>query len=204
VASQSSEPLRFLRGLRARGLTVVQLAISDAHEGLKAAIAQVLGCPWQRCTVHFFRDMLGHVGKEQQPMVATAIRQIFAAESREEAAERLAAVVDLLSRSAPKVASLLAKAEEELLTFLSFPPEQWTKLRSTNPLERLNREIARRSDVIGIYPNDGALIGLAGALVIEQNDEWLVSRRYLSLESLEPLLAEPEVRTLAVMTLPRA
>jgi putative transposase len=177
----------FLRTLRARGLSGVQLVVSDAHEGLKSAIAKVLSCPWQRCTVHFLRDMLGHCSKAQQPMIATAIRQIFAAESAEEAREHLAGVAAALERSAPKVASLLLEAEEELLAFLAFPPEHRSKLRSTNPLERVNREIGRRSDVVGIYPNDAALIRLAGALLLEQNDEWLVGRRYLSVESLQGL-----------------
>ena len=180
----------FLRGLRARGLAGVALCVSDAHEGLKAAIAKVLGCPWQRCTVHFLRDMLGHCTKAQQPMIATAIRQIFASESAAEARERLAGVAGALQGSAPKVARLLLDAEEELLAFMSFPAEHWSKLRSTNPLERVNREVGRRSDVVGIYPNDAALIRLAGALLIEQNDEWLVGRRYLSVESLGPLLGQ--------------
>ena len=144
----------------------------------------MLGCPWQRCTVHFLRDMLGHCTKAQQPMIATAIRQIFAAEDAAEARERLAGVAAALERTAPKVARLLAEAEDELLAFMAFPAEHWSKLRSTNPLERVNREIGRRSDVVGIYPNDAALIRLAGALLIEQNDEWLVGRRYLSVESL--------------------
>ena len=181
----------FLRGLRARGLAGTQLCVSDAHEGLKHAIAKVLGCPWQRCTVHFLRDMLGHCGKAQQPMIAAAIRQTFAVESGEEARERLAGVATALERSAPKVARLLAAAEEELLAFMAFPREHWSKLRSTNPLERVNREIGRRSDVVGIYPNDAALVRLAGALLIEQNDEWLVGRRYLSEESLAAVLARP-------------
>ena len=179
----------FLRALRARGLSGVQLCVSDAHEGLRAAIAKVLGCPWQRCTVHFLRDMLGHCTKEQQPLVATAIRQIFAAESGEEARERLAGVAAALERTAPKVARLLLEAEEELLAFMAFPKEHWSKLRSTNPLERVNREIGLRSDVVGIYPNDAALVRLAGSLLIEQNDEWLVGRRYLSEESIQAVLA---------------
>lgn len=178
----------FLRSLRARGLTGTQLCVSDAHEGLKAAIAKVFGCPWQRCTVHFLRDMLGHCGKAQQPLVATAIRQIFAAESGGEARERLSVAVAALERAAPKVAHLLEAAEDDLLAFMAFPKEHWCKLRSTNPLERVNREIGRRSDVVGIYPNDAALIRLAGSLLIEQNDEWLVGRRYLSIESLAPVL----------------
>jgi len=184
----------------------VQLAVSDAHEGLKAAIAKVLSCPWQRCTVHFLRDMLGHCGKAQQPMIAAAIRQIFAAENAEEARERLAGVATALERSAPKVARLLAAAEEELLAFMAFPKEHWSKLRSTNPLERVNREVGRRSDVVGIYPNDAALIRLAGALLIEQNDEWLVARRYLSEESLQAVLAKPAdaERVVEVSALPAA
>jgi putative transposase len=181
----------FLRSLRARGLSGVQLCVSDAHEGLKGAIAKVLGCPWQRCTVHFLRDMLGHCSKAQQPLVATAIRQIFAAESAEEGRARLSEVAAALEQTAPKVACLLLEAEEELLAFMAFPAEHWSKLRSTNPLERVNREIGRRSDVVGIYPNDAALIRLAGALLIEQNDEWLVARRYLSEESLAAVLARP-------------
>ncbi len=184
----------FLRALVARGLDGVLLAVSDAHEGLKRAIAQVLGCPWQRCTVHFLRDMLGHCGRAQQPLVAGAIRQIFAAETLEEARARLVGVVASLEAAAPKVALLLEAAEEELLAFMAFPAEHWCKLRSTNPLERLNKETARRSDVVGIYPNDESLVRLAGALLIEQNDEWLVGRRYLSAESLAGLYGAGQAR----------
>jgi putative transposase len=196
----------FLRGLRARGLSGVQLCVSDAHEGLKTAIAKVLGAPWQRCTVHFLRDMLGHCGKAQQPLVSGAIRQVFAAEDAGEAGERLAEVAGLLAESAPKVARLLLAAEEELLAFMAFPAEHWPKLRSTNPLERVNREIGRRSDVVGIYPNDASLIRLAGALLLEQNDEWLVSRRYLSEESLQAVLTRPveQARAREVSALPAA
>jgi transposase-like protein len=181
----------FLRGLRARGLAGVRLCVSDAHEGLKQAIAKVLGCPWQRCTVHFLRDMLGHVGKAQQPMIAAAIRGIFQASSLVEARERLVEVVDKLAAAAPKVARLLEAAEAELLAFYQLPAEHWSKLRSTNPLERVNREVGRRTDVVGIFPNDAALLRLAGMLLIEQNDEWLVARRYLSQESLA-LVLDPE------------
>jgi putative transposase len=177
----------FLRSLVARGLTGVLLCVSDAHQGLKKAIAQVLGCPWQRCTVHFVRDMRGHVAKASQRMVSAAIGQVFGAEEHEQARLVLADVVARLENSAPKVARLLEAAEEELLAHMRFPREHWTKLRSTNPLERINREIARRSDVVGIYPNDVSVIRLAGALLLEQNDEWLVGRRYLSVESLSKL-----------------
>jgi transposase-like protein len=179
----------FLRGLRARGLDGVRLVVSDAHQGLKNAIAQVLGAPWQRCTVHFLRDMLGHVGRAQQPLISGAIRGIFNAASQVEARERLAAVVDQLAAPAPKVARLLEDAEADLLAFYAFPEEHWRKLRSTNPLERLNREIGRRSDVVGIFPNDASLIRLVGALLVEQNDEWLVGRRYLSEASMAKVLA---------------
>jgi putative transposase len=180
----------FLRSLRARGLTGVRLCVSDCHEGLRAAIGQVLGCPWQRCSVHFLRNMLGHCAKSQQPMISAAIRAIFQASSGQEARERLAEVVERLEPIAPKVAELVLDAESDLLGFYAFPREHWSKLRSTNPLERVNREIGRRTDVVGIFPNDAALLRLAGALLIEQNDEWLVSRRYLSQESLSSVLDE--------------
>jgi putative transposase len=179
----------FLRGLRARGLDGVRLCISDAHAGLKAAIAQVLGCPWQRCTVHFLRDMLGHVSRAQQPLVSGAIRGIFTAATAAEAHARLGQVVDQLRVHAPKVAMLLEEAEADLLAFYAFPAEHWSKLRSTNPLERVNREVGRRSDVVGIFPNDQALLRLAGMLLIEQNDEWLVGRRYLSETSMALVVA---------------
>ena len=172
-------------------LAGVRVCVSDAHQCLKTAIARVLGCRWQRRTVHFLRDMLGHCGRSQQPMIATAIRQIFNADTGQEARERLADVVDRLKAPAPKVAGLLEQAEDELLAFYDFPREHRTKLRSTNPLERVNKEIGRRSDVVGIYPNDRALIRLAGMLLIEQNDEWLVQRRYLSDHSIRQVLSPP-------------
>jgi putative transposase len=180
----------FLRSLVKRGLVGVQLAISDAHPGLKAAIAQVLGCPWQRCTVHFLRDCLGHARKDQHGLLAALIRPIFNAAAGAEARERLDAAVAQLEGPLPKVAALLAEAEEDVLAFYAFPPDHWRKLRSTNPLERLNREIGRRTDVVGIFPDDSSLIRLATMLCIEQNDEWLVGRRYLSAHSIEPLLEE--------------
>jgi transposase-like protein len=179
----------FLRSLRARGLEGVQLVISDAHTGLTTAIAKVFGCPWQRCTVHFLRDMLGHVHRAQQPLVSGAIRQIFTAASAAEARQRLGQVADQLRLHAPKVARLLEDAEADLLAFYAFPAEHWSKLRSTNPLERVNREIGRRTDVVGIFPNDAALLRLAGMLLLEQNDEWLVGRRYLSETSMTLVLA---------------
>ena len=179
----------FLRSLRARGLEGLQLVISDAHTGLHTAIGKVFGCPWQRCTVHFLRDMLGHVPRAQQPLVSGAIRQIFTAASAAEARQRLGQVADQLRPHAAKVARLLEDAEADLLAFYEFPAEHWSKLRSTNPLERVNREIGRRTDVVGIFPNDAALLRLAGMLLLEQNDEWLVGRRYLSETSMALVLA---------------
>jgi putative transposase len=180
----------FLRGLVRRGLVGVQLAISDAHPGLKAAIAQVIGCPWQRCTVHFLRDCLGHARREQQPMLAALIRPIFGADELAGARDQLSAAVAALEGKLDKVAAMLEEAEDDILAFYSFPADHWRKLRSTNPLERLNREIGRRTDVVGIFPDDRSLIRLATMLCIEQNDEWLVGRRYLSAGSMEPLLEE--------------
>jgi putative transposase len=181
----------FLRSLVRRGLAGVQLVISDAHEGLKQAIAQVLSAPWQRCTVHFLRDALGHCPKDLQQLVGAIL--IFRAANLEEARRLLADTVTHLEGRVPKVARLLLEAEPDLLAFYGFPAAHRSKLRSTNPLERVNREIGRRTDVVGVFPNDDALLRLAGSLLIEQNDEWLVSRRYLSEASMAELTptAEP-------------
>ena len=178
----------FLRGLVERGLSGVQLVVSDAHAGLKKAIGQVLGCPWQRCSVHFLREGLGHVRKEQQGMVAALLRAIFNADSSDTARALVGDALDRLRKPLPKVAGLLEEAEEDLLAFYGFPHDHWAKLRSTNPLERFNREIGRRTDVVGIFPNDRSLIRLAASIVIEQNDEWLVGRRYLPNHSLQAVL----------------
>jgi putative transposase len=183
----------FLRSLRERGLAGVRLCASDEHLGLKHAIARVLGCPWQRCTVHFVRDMLRHCRPAQRGMVSAALREIFNADSHKAATDRCGDVIERLRAPAPKVAELLEGAEDDLLAFYRFPPAHWSKLRSTNPLERVNREIGRRADVVGIFPNDQSAIRLAGALLIEQNDEWLVSRRYLSEESLALVLDDRTV-----------
>jgi putative transposase len=185
----------FLRGLVERGLTGVELVVSDAHAGLKKAIGQVLGCPWQRCSVHFLREALGHARREQQPMLAALLRPIFGAEDRERARELVGEALERLRKPLPKVAAVLEEAEDDLLAFYSFPADHWPKLRSTNPLERVNREIGRRTDVVGIFPNDRALIRLAASVVIEQNDEWLVGRRYLSAHSLEAVLDQENKNT---------
>jgi len=179
----------FLRGLVARGLVGVQLAISDAHAGLKAAIAKVLGCAWQRCTVHFLRDCLGHARRDQHGLLAALIRPIFNADTQAQARDRLSEAVAHLDGRLGKVAAMLEDAEPDILAFYAFPADHWRKLRSTNPLERFNREIGRRTDVVGIFPDDRSLIRLAGMLCIEANDEWLVGRRYLSAESISLVLA---------------
>ena len=184
----------FLLALVKRGLVGVRLVISDQHEGLRSAIARVLSTPWQRCTVHFVRNMHQHCRPSQRGLVSAALREIFNAEDGGQARQRVGEVIARLQGPMPKVAALLEQAEDDLLAFYAFPAAHWTKLRSTNPLERVNREIGRRADVVGIFPNDKAAIRLAGALLIEQNDEWLVGRRYLSAESLALVLVAEDER----------
>jgi putative transposase len=180
----------FLKSLIARGLSGVQLVVSDAHEGLKAAIARHLRCPWQRCTVHFLRDCLGHARRDQHGLLGALIRPIFQAESGDQARQRLGEAIAALEQRLPKVAAMLSEAEEDILAFYAFPAAHWSKLRSTNPLERFNKEIGRRTDVVGIFPDDRSLLRLVGMLCLEQNDEWLVGRRYLSAAAMEPLLEQ--------------
>ena len=158
----------FLRGLVKRGLTGVQLAISDAHAGLKAAIAKVLGCAWQRCTVHFLRDCFGHARKDQHGLLGALIRPIFNADALIQARDRLSEAVAHLDGRLPKIAAMLEDAEPEILAFYAFPPSHWRKIRSTNPLERFNKDVGRRTDVVGIFPDDRSLIRLAGMVCIEQ------------------------------------
>src|SRR5215212_9867764 len=162
--------ITFLRSLVKRGLLGVQLAISDAHAGLKAAIAKVLGCSWQRCTVHFLRDCLGHARRDRHGLLAALIRPIFNADSHAQARDRLSEAVAHLDGRLSKVAAMLKDAEPDILAFYAFAPDHWRKLRSTNPLERFNREIGRRTDDVGIFPDNRSLIRLAGMLCIEQND----------------------------------
>jgi putative transposase len=185
----------FLRGLVKRGLVGVQLAISDAHGGLKAAIAKVLGCAWQRCTEHFLSDCFGHTRKDQHGLLGALIRPIFAADSLVQARDRLSEAVAHLDGRLSKIATMLKHAETDILAFYAFPPSHWRKLRSTNPLERFNKELGRRTDVVGIFPHDGSLIRLAGMLCVEQNDEWLLGRGYLSAESISLVSAGPDDHT---------
>jgi transposase-like protein len=186
----------FLRSLVARGLVGVQLAISDAHPGLKAAIARVLGSPWQRCTVHFLRDLRGHCRKDLHDALGALIRQLFTAADATDARRRLADAIAQLQTRLPKIARLLEEAEDDVLAFYAFPAEHWPKLRSTNPLERFNREIGRRTDVVGIFPDDPSLIRLVSMLAIEANDEWLVGRSYISQGSMATLYERQTDRSL--------
>jgi len=176
----------FLRGLVARGLTGVQLVISDAHEGLKNAIAAVLpGASWQRCRTHFMRNLLGKVPKAAQGMVAGLVRTIFEQPDKDNVRTQFNIVLQKLLEQFPDAAQLLSDAEEEILAFSELPKEHWKQIWSNNPQERLNKEVRRRTDVVGILPNRAALIRLVGALLSEQNDEWQVCRRYMSPESLK-------------------
>jgi putative transposase len=180
--------LQFLRGLVARGLSGVQLVTSDAHEGLKGAIAAVLqGAAWQRCRVHFVRNALAHVPKSAAPMAAATIRTVFAQPDAASAREQWRRVADGFRPRFPRLASLLDDAEPDVLAYLAFPPEHWRQIWSNNPLERLNKEVKRRTDVVGIFPNGAAVIRLVGAILAEQHDEWQVGRRYFSAESLAKL-----------------
>lgn len=189
--------LQFLRGLVARGLSGVQLVISDAHEGLKGAIAAVLqGAGWQRCRVHFVRNALAYVPKAAAQMVAATIRTVFVQPDPQGAREQWRRVADSFRQQFPRLAELLDAAEDDVLAYLAFPPEHWRQIWSNNPLERLNREIKRRTDVVGIFPNEGAVGRLVGAVLAEQHDEWQVARRYFSAESLAKLFEREEVTPL--------
>ena len=189
----------FLRGLTRRGLRGVKLVISDAHEGLKAAASKVLKTSWQRCRVHFIRNALAHVGKGQRQAVLAMINTIFVQESAEAASTQWRTVADQLRPKFPKLAAMMDDAEQEVLTFMSFPKAHRTQIHSTNPLERLNAEVKRRTNVIGIFPNDKAIIRLVGAMMLEQNDEWSLQRRYMQLEGLLSLSDNQPARLSAVI-----
>jgi transposase-like protein len=188
----------FLAGLVSRGLAGVALVVSDAHKGLKRAIDEVfLGASWQRCRVHFLRNLLALVPKDGQGMVLAAVRLIFQQPDKTRAGEELRALADRLRDRLPRVSAALLEAEEEILSHMEFPPEHWRQISSTNPLERLNKEINRRTRVVGIFPDEKSLIRLIGAVLAEQNDEWMVARRYMSRHSLGRIYqqATPEIET---------
>jgi putative transposase len=184
--------LSFLRSLIARGLTGVRLVTSDAHEGLKAAIAAVLhNASWQRCRVHWVRNAMGLVPKSAQQMVGATIRTVFSQPDVAGTKEQWERVTESFRGRFDRVAELMDESREDVLAYLAFPSAHWRQVWSTNPLERLNRELGRRTDVVGIFPNDAALIRLAGSVLAEQHDEWQVSRRYFSTESMA-LLEQPK------------
>src|SRR5262249_3968709 len=189
IGPSEAEPFwtGFLRSLTRRGLRGVKLVISDAHVGLKAAVAKVLKSTWQRCRVHFLRNALPHAGKGQRQMVLALINTVFAQDNQEAAITQWRAVADQLRTKFPKLADLMDDAEPDVLAFMTFPKAHRVQIHSTNPLERLNAEIKRRTDVVGIFPNEAAITRLVGALLLEQNDEWQLQRRYLQLEGLQTL-----------------
>ena len=186
--------VEFLRKLRRRGLRGVKLIVSDAHEGIKAAVAKLINATWQRCRVHTMRNALAHAGKSSRRVVSAFMATAFAQDSAEAAKAQWRRVADQLRPKLPKLAAFMDEAESDVLAHMSFPPEHWSKLHSTNGLERLNGEIKRRTEVVGIFPNDEAIVRLVGAILLEQNDEWAVQRaRYMTLETMAALSDDPVV-----------
>jgi transposase-like protein len=184
----------FLRSLADRGLRGVKLVIADDHKGLRAAASKVFHATLQRCRVHWMRNLLTHAPAKQRPAVIAMVKTIFAQQTAAEARSQWKTVADALRERAPKLAALMDASLDDVLAYTAFPKEHWPQIASTNPLERLNGEIKRRSNVVGIFPNDRAVIRLVGALMLEQNDEWAVGRRYMSLESLAPVSDDPLVK----------
>jgi putative transposase len=194
IGPSEAEPfwVEFLRKLARRGLRGVKLVVSDAHEGLKAAIAKVLSATWQRCRVHFMRNALAHAGKSGRRVVSAFVATAFAQNNPESAKQPWRRVADQLRPKVPKLAALMDEAEPDVLAYMTFPQQHRTKLHSTNPLERLNGEIKRRTEVVGIFPNEAAITRLVGAILLEQNDEWAVQRsRYMTLETIAPIPDDP-------------
>jgi transposase-like protein len=184
----------FLRKLARRGLTGVKLVVSDAHEGLKAAVSKLLSATWQRCRVHFMRNVLAHAGRSGRRVVSAFIATAFAQDDAEAASSQWRRVADQLRPKVPKLAALMDEAEADVLAYMTFPAQHRAKLHSTNPLERLNGEIKRRTEVVGIFPNEAAITRLVGAILLEQNDEWSVQRaRYMTLETMTGLSDDPLV-----------
>lgn len=197
IGHSEAEPfwIEFLRSLARRGLRCVKLVVSDAHEGLKAAITRVLDATWQRCRVHFMRNALAYAGKTQRRIVSAWIGTAFAQDDAAAARKQWRDVADQARPRVPKLAALMDDAEADVLAYMKFPAQHRVKLHSTNPLERLNGEIKRRSDVVGIFPNEAAVLRLIGAVLLEQNDEWAVQRaRYMSLETIVPMSDNPIVK----------
>jgi len=189
----------FLRKLARRGLRGVKLVVSDAHEGIKAAVSKVLSATWQRCRVHFMRNALAHAGQSGRRVVSAFIATAFAQDDAEAAKAQWRRVADQLRPKVAKLATLMDEAEADVLAYMTFPAAHRTKLHSTNPLERLNGEIKRRTDVVGIFPNEAAITRLVGAILLEQNDEWAVQRaRYITLETIAPMSDDPLVSLPAV------
>lgn len=178
----------FLRKLKRRGLAGVKLVISDAHEGIKAAVSKVFRATWQRCRVHFMRNVLAHAGRSGRRVVSAFIATAFAQDDAGAAKAQWRQVADQVRPKLPKLAALLDEAEDDVLAFMTFPKEHRAKIHSTNPLERLNGKIKRRTEVVGIFPKEAAITRLIGAILLEQNDEWAVQRaRYMTLETIAPL-----------------
>jgi putative transposase len=201
IGPSEAEPFwtEFLRKLARRGLRGVKLVISDAHEGIKAAVAKTLHASWQRCRVHFMRNALAHAGRQGRRVVSAFIGTAFVQDDAEAARKQWRQVADQLRPKVPKLAALMDDAEPDVLAFMTFPKDHRAKIHSTNPLERLNGEIKRRTEVIGIFPNEDAITRLVGALLLEQNDEWAVQRgRYMSLETIAPLSDDPIIKLPAV------
>ena len=189
----------FLRKLTRRGLRGVKLVVSDAHEGIKAAVSKVLTATWQRCRVHFMRNALAHAGRSGRRVVSAFIATAFAQDDAEAARIQWRRVADQLKPKVAKLAGLMDEAEPDVLAYMTFPLQHRAKLHSTNPLERLNGEIKRRTEVVGIFPNEAAITRLVGAILLEQNDEWAVQRaRYMTLETIAPLSDDPIVTLPAV------
>ncbi len=189
----------FLRKLARRGLRGVKLVISDAHEGIKAAVAKLLNAGWQRCRVHFMRNVLAHAGRQGRRVVSAFIATAFAQDDAAAARAQWRKVADQLRPKLPKLAAYLDEAEADVLAYMTFPAQHRAKLHSTNPIERLNGEIKRRTDVVGIFPNEDAIVRLVGAILLEQNDEWAVQRaRYMTLETITALSDDPAVSLTAI------
>ena len=190
IGPSEAEPFwtAFLRKLARRGLRGVKLVISDAHEGLKAAISKILSATWQRCRVHFMRNALAHAGKSGRRVVSAFVATAFAQDDADSARQQWRRVADQLRPKVPKLAALMDEAEPDVLAYMTFPQQHRAKLHSTNPLERVNGEIKRRTEVVGIFPNEAAITRLVGAILLEQNDEWAVQRsRYMTLETIAPI-----------------